>query len=93
MGICGFLVSLYIFFFIAGTGVEFFPQVEPSSATISIGSPGNLSLSQKDKSLQEVEAKIPDLKKDIKVFYAKSSQVDDKGMFHEDTNRYSSTRA
>lgn len=83
--ICGFLVSVYIFFFIAGTGVEFFPQVEPSSATISIGSPGNLSLSQKDQLLQDVEAKILDLKKDIKVFYAKSGQVDDKGMFPEDT--------
>ncbi|CAK6537563.1 MAG: hypothetical protein IRD3MM_03455 [Candidatus Midichloria mitochondrii] len=76
---------MYIFFFIAGTGVEFFPQVEPTSATISIGSPGNLSLSQKGKLLQDVEAKILDLKKDIKVFYAKSCLVDDKGMFPEDT--------
>ena len=83
--VSGFLISVYIFFFIAGTGFEFFPKIEANTATISIGSPGNLSISQKDKLLKEVEEKILDLKKDIRIFYAKSGSVNDIGMLPEDT--------
>ena len=83
--ICGVLIVVYSFFFIAGTGVEFFPKIEPTNATISIGSPGNLSIEQKDALLREVESKILDLKDDIRVFYAKSGDVNPNSMLPEDT--------
>ena len=80
-----FLISIYAFFFAAGTGVEFFPKIEPTTITIAIGSPGNLSIYQKNDVLQQVESKILDMKEDIKVFYAKSGSVNDKNLLPEDT--------
>ncbi len=65
------LVVIPTIFFALGVGAEFFPNVEPSSATITIESSGNLSIYQRDTILQEVENRLFDIK-DIKVFYAKS---------------------
>ncbi|MBN8828121.1 MAG: efflux RND transporter permease subunit [Sphingobacteriia bacterium] len=70
--ILGFLFVVYIFYFIFGTGFEFFPDVEPDNFGITIHSEGNYSIEQMDKVLKEVEKKItPLLGKDYKVQYSK----------------------
>ncbi|MDZ5761974.1 Efflux RND transporter permease subunit [Candidatus Cyrtobacter comes] len=67
------LILIPTTFFMLGMGSEFFPNVEPSSAIITIESSGNLSIYQKDKLLQEVEKRLFDIE-DVKVFYTKSGK-------------------
>ena len=45
--LCALLVVVYLTFIFAGTGTEFFPKVEPTSATVVVTADGNLSLPQK----------------------------------------------
>lgn len=69
--VIGFMFGVYAFFFLFGTGIEFFPNVEPDQANIVVRSPGDLSLSQKDNLMKIVENKVLDMDKEIKVFYTK----------------------
>lgn len=84
LSIFGMLMGVYIFFIAFGTGVEFFPKIEPDNANITVISPGNLSLSERDGILKEVESKILDLNKEIKIFYAKPGKFND-AQIPEDT--------
>lgn len=70
--IVGILVVTYTFFGVFGTGVEFFPKIEPNSANIYIKSPGNLSLYERDALMKEVEEKAQKYSDEIKVLYAKA---------------------
>jgi len=74
------LVAVYIFFFMLGTGVEFFPKIEPDNARLIIKSPGNLSLAERDEIMHQVEEKITPFSKEVSVFYAKA------GNFTTDTS-------
>ena len=54
-----------------GNGIEFFPQVEPSSAQIQVRARGNLSIWERDSLMREVEAQILRVQ-GIKTVYART---------------------
>ncbi len=70
------MVVVYGFFVFSGTGVEFFPKIEPESAMLVIKSSGNLSLAEKDKVTKSVEKRIIDMTSDVDVFYSKSGNFE-----------------
>lgn len=70
------LVAVYIFFGVLGTGVEFFPKIEPKNAILVIKSGGDFSLEERDKITKSVEKRILDMKSEVKVFYAKSGNFE-----------------
>jgi len=77
------MASVYTYYAKNGTGMEFFPDVEPENAAVIIKARGNLSTKEKDKIIQAVEARISDMK-EIKTFYARSGNLG-QGDFSEDT--------
>lgn len=84
ISIFGILMAVYIFFFAFGTGVEFFPKIEPDNARITLISPGNLSLDERDSISKEIESIIFELRDEIKIFYAKPGKFND-SQIPEDT--------
>ena len=54
----GFLIAVYVAYFMFGKGVEFFPEVEPQTTLLQIHGRGNLSIDERDKLVREVEDKI-----------------------------------
>lgn len=62
-----------------GRGVEFFPNIEPTAATVLIHARGNLSVYEQDKIVKEVESRILDIK-GIKVFYTEIGKQDQEGL-------------
>jgi len=78
LSIIGILVSVYIYYGMFGTGVEFFPNIEPENSQVQIRTRGNLSVYEKDELVKEVESKILDID-DVRVFYAKSGAVGETG--------------
>ena len=70
------LISVYVFFGISGTGVEFFPKIEPENAVVAIKTGSDLSLEERDKITKSVEHKILNMTSDIKVFYSKSGDFE-----------------
>ncbi|MFQ5753557.1 MAG: efflux RND transporter permease subunit, partial [bacterium] len=58
---------LYGFF---GTGIEFFPDVEPSQIMIEITAPTGTKLAESDRIVNEIETKIPEFKRDITSYVA-----------------------
>jgi multidrug efflux pump len=83
--IIGILVAVYSFFIVFGTGVEFFPKTEPESANIAVISPGNLSLEERNSIMKEVEKRVLDLNKEIKVFYTKAGSFENDNSLPEGT--------
>lgn len=75
-GIAMSLVGVYTFFIVLGTGVQFFPEVEPDFVHISIIAPGNLSLNEREDMTDKVVQQLLEMHKDIKVVYAKSGNFD-----------------
>lgn len=53
-----------------GSGVEFFPDVEPESALVQVRARGNLSVSEKDTLVREVERRILGME-EIETVYAR----------------------
>ena len=53
------LIGTIIFYGSHGHGVEFFPDVEPTTAVVQIRARGNLSIHEQDTLVKEVEARIP----------------------------------
>ena len=53
-----------------GSGVEFFPDVEPDNAKIQVRARGNLSLSEQDELMREVETRVIDID-GVKTFYTR----------------------
>ncbi|NND54216.1 MAG: efflux RND transporter permease subunit [Gammaproteobacteria bacterium] len=52
------LISLFIAYFTMGAGVEMFPKVEPSTASVDIRARGDLSVAEKDRLVRQVEERI-----------------------------------
>ncbi len=55
------LIGVFALYKIAGRGVEFFPDVEPTATAIYVHARGNLSIDEKDTLVRQVEAKIRDM--------------------------------
>ncbi len=67
-------VAIVIALFVTlGPGVEFFPDVEPENASVKIHARGNLSISQKDTLVRQVEQRIADMD-EIRVKYARAGE-------------------
>jgi len=81
----GVLFAIYIFFFAFGTGVEFFPKIEPESALLTVQSPGNLSLDERDEIFKDIESKILDMKDEVKIFYSKAGKFNNRSNLPEGT--------
>lgn len=79
------LVGVYTFFIVLGTGVEFFPKIEPDFVHISIISPGNLSLTERSDITDSVVEQLLKMQNDIKIIYAKSGNFDDQSDIPDDT--------
>ncbi len=72
MTLCG----VYVFYGFFGTGVEFFPDVEPEFARVQVKSRGNLSVQEKDMLVKQVETRIMNkLGDEVRIFYARSGAV------------------
>ncbi|MDA0781839.1 MAG: efflux RND transporter permease subunit [Rickettsiales bacterium] len=69
------LCSVYVYYAKFGTGVEFFPEIEPETSQIQIRARGNLSVQEKDALVRKVEERIFDVE-GIRVFYAKSGAME-----------------
>ncbi|SLN76870.1 efflux RND transporter permease subunit [Oceanibacterium hippocampi] len=55
------LIGVQAYYAMHGNGVEFFPDVEPEQAIIHVHARGNLSTVEKDRLVQEVEARVLEL--------------------------------
>jgi multidrug efflux pump len=85
MLIFGSLVAVYIAFFMFGTGVEFFPKIEPDTARLTVQSPGNLSLIERDGIMQDIESRLLDMNNEVKIFYSKAGRFDNDNQIPEGT--------
>lgn len=81
----GLLVCVYVFFMLLGTGIEFFPKIEPTSAQITIKSSSNLSLDERRDIINQIEDKILGFSKEIKIIYAQAGQFTSNPNGTEDT--------
>lgn len=64
------LIGVQVAYGLFGRGVEFFPNIEPENAAIQVHARGNLSLKERDRLLQEVEARIFDIQRERGEFHA-----------------------
>jgi multidrug efflux pump len=79
------LCGVYTYYALFGTGVEFFPDVEPEFAMVQIKSRGNLSTQEKDFLVKQVEERIQDnLNNEVRIFYTRSGAIPS-GMQHNTT--------
>ena len=78
MGTVLLLIGVQVIYGTFGRGVEFFPEIEPTAATILIHARGNLSVYEQDKLVREVENRILDIE-GIKVFYTESGKQSQEG--------------
>ena len=56
--VSGVLVAATVAYFVVGPGLEFFPDVEPDRAIITVKSDNNLSTWEKNRLLSEIEGRI-----------------------------------
>lgn len=78
------LIGVYVYFFNFGTGVEFFPRIEPESIRMTVIAPGNLSLNEREKILTDIERKLDVVSDEIQVVYSKAGNFND-SQIPEDT--------
>ncbi|WP_236708266.1 efflux RND transporter permease subunit [Anaplasma phagocytophilum] len=70
--VSGVLIFSTVAYFTLGPGGEFFPDIEPDQATITVKSDSNLSLKEKDFLMKEVEGRISEVA-GIKYLYTRLS--------------------
>jgi len=74
-GVTALLVAVYAAFFIFGKGIEYFPDVEQPFGMVDIRARGDLSTAERDRLVQQVEARILGMP-EIKYLYAKTGSSD-----------------
>jgi multidrug efflux pump len=70
--VIGSMVVLFVLFATIGKGVEFFPDIEPKNANILVKAIGNLSLTEKNQIMLEVEKKLQPLAEEVRFFYTQT---------------------
>lgn len=70
-----FSITVMVNYAQSGLGAEFFPTVEPEGLNIKVRSFGDLSITEKDTIMKEVERRILDMK-EIKSLYSKTGGTD-----------------
>ncbi len=71
VAVAGFMVFSFATYFSAGLGVSFFPDIEPEQAVVQVLARGDLAAEERDKLVQQAEARILDLE-GVSAKYAKS---------------------
>lgn len=62
------LICVFTLYKICGRGIEFFPDVEPTSTAIYVHARGNLSIDEQDTLVRSVESKIRDMQEFSSVY-------------------------
>lgn len=70
--IAGIMVVVWIGFIVCGPGFEFFPKVEPTSAMLSVQTPGNLSIEDKLQVMQQVDEVLNRYTQYFNLFYSEA---------------------
>ncbi|OUS27239.1 MFS transporter [Thalassotalea sp. 42_200_T64] len=70
-----FAIAVAVNYYNSGLGSEFFPDVEPEGVNLKVRSFGDLSMSEKDEIMTEVERRILDME-DIKSLYSRTGGND-----------------
>lgn len=73
------LIVVYSYYAKFGTGVEFFPDIEPENSQVQIQARGNLSIDEKDAIVKQVEERIFKLKDEVRVFYSRTGTMGEGG--------------
>lgn len=68
-------VSVFMGYGASGLGVEFFPEVEPTGANITVRSHGDLSIHEKDKIMKKIEQRIVGFE-EIETLYVRTGGSD-----------------
>lgn len=68
------IIVVITLFAVAGPGVEFFPEIEPENAKVLVRSRGNLAVAEKDALVRQVEARILDMKDEVRIFYSSAGK-------------------
>ena len=69
-----------------GHGVEFFPKIEPENAKLLVRARGNLSVEEKIRRVESVEARILNMQDEIRVIYSSTGKLsEDRRNRTEDT--------
>lgn len=58
MSAAAFMVAAYVAFAASGNGLEFFPEVEPQRLSVEVRSPGDFSIYEKHRLVNQVEAEL-----------------------------------
>ena len=87
-------MSVLVMFLYGGSGLGaiFFPEIEPSSATIVVRSHGDLSIREKDDIMVSIENRILDLP-EIKTLYTRTGGNDQIGTFQVNFTNWQFRRA
>ena len=73
--VTGLLVAVYSSFFLFGKGIEYFPDVEQPFGMVDIRARGDMSTTERDRLVREVEDRVLDMP-EIKFLYAKTGSSD-----------------
>ncbi len=69
------LLGVQTIYWTFGRGIQFFPEIEPTSAVLYVHARGNFSISEKDRLIREVEERILTMKQhEFRVIYALSGR-------------------
>lgn len=82
-GVGSLVVVVFIYQFF-GHGVEFFPSIEPSTASIQIRARGNLSIEEKGEFVAQVEKKVINMP-ELKSIYSRTGSMGNGSSVSEDT--------
>lgn len=74
-GVTGLLILVYVAFFAFGKGVEYFPEVEQPFGMVDIRARGDLSTSERDELVRQVEERVLGMP-EIEFLYAKTGASD-----------------
>lgn len=78
------VVLIFVGFNLFGKGVEFFPNIEPKNAMISVRAQGNFSVNERDALVRQVESRIADMK-EIRVRFTNAGKISLRNDTPEDT--------
>ncbi|MGB1540528.1 MAG: efflux RND transporter permease subunit, partial [Rickettsiales bacterium] len=71
LGMTALLVGIYIIYGLFNSGLQFFPEVEPQNAIVTVRSQPNLSVDERDALVKQVEARLMDMK-EVRVLYSRA---------------------
>jgi multidrug efflux pump len=77
VGACVVLVGSYVLYSELGRGVEFFPEIEPTQAMVNIHARGDLSVTERDDLVRQVEQRLLGMPEFESVYTRSGLRMDD----------------